>query len=142
MRRAYIDANIAIRYLTDEPGEMARETKDLFAAAERGEVVLVLDEVTVAEIVWVLASFYKLSKEVIKDGLLSFIANEGIEMNDKRGLLVALTLYAEMNVDFVDALLSVHMDRAGVPDLVSYDKDFDRLPGVRRHTPEAFLAAT
>ena len=71
---------------------------------------------------------------------LLILAAPGIEMADKRRVLLALTLYARQNVDFVDALLSVHMQRAGVPDLVSYDKHFDRLPGVRRQTPEAFLA--
>ena len=61
-------------------------------------------------------------------------------MENKRGVLLALTLYAELNVDFVDALFSVHMQRAGVPDLVSYDKHFDRLPGVRHRTLQEFLA--
>jgi len=141
MRRAFIDANIAIRYLTNEPGDMAREVKALFAAAERGEVVLLLDEITVAEIVWVLSSFYKFDRRTIQEGLISFIAHPGIAMHDKQGVMLALMFYAEQNVDFVDALLSVHMDRAGVHNLVSYDRDFDRLPGVRRHTPEDFLAS-
>jgi|AMFO01.1.fsa_nt_gi Predicted nucleic-acid-binding protein, contains PIN domain len=139
MRRAYLDANIVLRYLTDEPWDMAQEAAALFAAAERGEVQLLLDELTVAEVVWVLASFYKLHREAIRDGLTSFLANEGIVMDDKRGVLLALTLYAKWNVDFVDALLSVHMQRTGVPDLVSFDKHFDRLPGVRRRTPGGIL---
>ncbi len=139
MRRAFLDANIVLRYLTDEPWEMARAAAALFAAAERGEVQLLLDELTVAEVVWVLASFYRLHRDAIADGLISFLANEGIVMDDKDGVLLALTLYAQQNVDFVDALLSVHMQRAGVPDLISYDRHFDRLPGVRRWPPEAWL---
>ncbi len=140
MKRAYLDANIVLRYLTDEPWEMAQEAAALFAAAERGEVLLVLDELNIAEVVWVLASFYKLHRETIRDGLTSFLANPGIHVADKRGVLLALALYAELNVDFIDALLSVHMQRANVPDLVSYDKHFDRLPGVRRRTPGEILA--
>jgi len=69
-----------------------------------------------------------------------FLTHPGILMENKRGVLLALTLYAKLNVDFVDALLSVHMQRAGVPDLVSYDKHFDRLPGIRRQRPQEFLA--
>ena len=140
MKRAYIDANIVIRYLTDEPWGMAREAEALFMAAERGEAALVLDEITVAEVVWVLSSFFKASKEEIKEGLLAFIANEGIEMADKKGILLALALYADINVDFADALVSVHMARNGVPDIVTYDKHFDRLPGVQRVSPKDFLA--
>jgi len=140
MKRAYIDANIVIRYLTDEPWEMAREVETLLKAAERGEVILVLDEITVAEVVWVLSSFYKASKVVIKDNLLSFIGHEGVEMADEEGVLLALTLYADLNVDFADALLSVRMFKDGVPDLITYDKHFDRLPGVQRVSPKEFLA--
>ncbi len=135
MRHAYLDANIILRYLTDEPWEMAREAEALFAAAERGQVQLLVDEITIAEVVWVLASFYKLPRTAIQEGLISFLANPGIWMHDKHGVLVALTLYAELNVDFVDALLSVHMQRVGVSRIVSYDEHFDRLPGVRRVSP-------
>ena len=140
MKRAYIDANIVIRYLTDEPWEMAREVEALLRAADRGEVVLMLDEITVAEVVWVLSSFYKASRTVIKESLLSFIGHEGVEMADEAGTLLALTLYAELNVDFADALLSVRMYKNRVPDLVTYDRHFDRLPGVHRVSPRDFLA--
>jgi len=140
MKRAYIDANIVIRYLTDEPWEMAREVEALLKAAERGEVVLMLDEITVAEVVWVLSSFFKASKEEIKENLLTFIGHEGVEMADEAGVLLALTLYADLNVDFADALLSVRMFNNHVPDLVTYDRHFDRLPGVNRVSPSEFLA--
>ena len=140
MKRAYIDANIVIRYLTDGPWEMAREVEALLRAADRGEVVLMLDEITVAEVVWVLSSFYKASRTVIKESLLSFIGHEGVEMADEAGTLLALTLYAELNVDFADALLSVRMYKNRVPDLVTYDRHFDRLPGVHRVSPRDFLA--
>ena len=61
-------------------------------------------------------------------------------MADEAGVLLALTLYADLNVDFADALLSVRMFKEGVPDLITYDKHFDRLPGVRRVSPKDFLA--
>ncbi len=140
MKRTFIDANIIIRYLIDEPWEMAREAEALFEAAERGEVILMLDEITVAEVVWVLSSFYKANREVIKKSLLTFIANEGVMMADKEGMLLALTLYTDMNVDFANALISVHMSRSRVQDIVSYDKHFERLPGVNRVSPKEFLA--
>ena len=142
MKQAYVDTNILLRFITGAPREQAMQARALFAAAECEEVILLLDEITVAETVWVLSSFYKFKKREIAQVLVPILGNEMLKLPDRRGMLVALTLFAEQNVDFVDALLSVHMDRAGVPDLVSYDKDFDRLPGVRRHTPEAFLAAT
>ncbi len=139
MKWAYVDTNILLRFITGTPKEQALQAKRLFAAAEQGETRLIIDEIVVAEAVWVLTSFYKFSKERVSEVLIPILAAPGIEMFDKDGVLLALTLYAQQNVDFVDALLSVHMQRAGVPDLISYDRDFDRLPGVRRWSPDVWL---
>jgi len=139
MKWAYVDTNILLRFITGTPKEQALQAKRLFAAAEQGEMRLIIDEIVVAEAVWVLTSFYKFSKERVSEVLIPILAAPGIEMFDKDGVLLALTLYAQQNVDFVDALLSVHMQRAGVPDLISYDRDFDRLPGVRRWSPDVWL---
>ncbi len=140
MKLAYVDTNILLRFITAAPAEQAVQAKKLFAAAESGKVRLFLDEIILAESVWVLSSFYKFSKMDIKKVLLPILANEGIELRNERDILLALTLFADMNVDFVDALVSVHMARNGVLDIVTYDKHFNRLPGVKRVSPGDFLA--
>ena len=140
MKRAYVDTNILLRFITAAPIEQAVQARELFAAAERGEIALILDEIIVAETVWVLSSFYKFSKKEIKEVLLPLLANGGIEVRKERDILLALTLFADMNVDFADALVSVHMDRTSVSDIVTFDKHFQRLPGVNRMSPKEFLA--
>ena len=89
-----------------------------------------LDEIVLAEAVWVLSSLCKFSKDDICDALQVIIANQGIEMKNEMGALLALTLYADMNVDFEDALISVHMGRARIEEIYTFDKHFKRLPGV------------
>ncbi len=133
--RAYVDANVILRFITGDPPEMAREAKALFEAADRGEITLALDEIIVVEVVWVLHSFYKIEKNKIKQVMQAFIANEGVEMADKMDILLALTLFADKNVDFADALVSVHMNQNDVRGIFTFDRDFDRLPGVKRLTP-------
>jgi len=135
--RAYVDANVILRFITGDPPEMALKAKTLFEAADRGEVTLALDEIIVAEVVWVLHSFYKIEKDKIKQVMQTFIANKGIEMADKTGALLALTLFADQNVDFADALVSMHVNRDGVSGIFTFDRHFDRLPGVKRLTPGA-----
>ena len=140
MKLAYVDTNVLLRFITAAPVEQAAQARTLFAAAESGEVVLILDEIIVAETIWVLSSFYKFSKKEIKEVLLPILANRGIKVRNERDILLALTFFADMNVDFADALVSVHMDGNGVPDIVTFDKHFDRLPGVNRMSPKEFLA--
>ncbi|MBA2276134.1 MAG: hypothetical protein H0W06_00090 [Chloroflexia bacterium] len=47
----------------------------------------------------------------------------------------ALDLYAETNIDFVDALNVAHIERAGWDSLVSFDQHYDRIPWVLRREP-------
>jgi len=135
MKRAYVDTNIILRFITGTPADQTERARRLFEAAERGNIVLVLDEIVLAEAVWVLSSLYQFSKAEIRDILQTVIAHPGIEMKDKMGMLLALSLYAEANVDFEDALISVHMARDGIEEVYTFDKHFKRLPGVRPLSP-------
>ena len=128
--RVYVDAGVILCFITGDPPEMAEKARSMFEAADRRELVLALDAIILAEVVWVLQSFYKIDKRKIVQVLQAFIANDGVEMPDKSEGLYALALFAEKNVDFADALVSVHMNRDGVTGIFSFDKHFDRLPGI------------
>ena len=85
-----------------------------------------------------LSSFYKFSKETIRDVLQVIIANRGIEMEDEKGALLALTLYADMNVDSEDALIAVHMGRNRIDEIYTFAKHFERLPRVVPLHPKSY----
>jgi predicted nucleic acid-binding protein len=53
----------------------------------------------------------------------------------KRMYLRALDLYVAMNIDFVDALSVAQTERAKVTTILSFDRDFDRVPGITRQGP-------
>ena len=135
MKRACVDTNVVLRFLTGDPPEMAAQARVLFAGVERGELALMIDEIVMAEAVWVLHSFYHYASADIARVGQELLSHPGIEANDKPGLLVALYVFAQENIDFADALLAVHMQRRGVADIFSSDSHFDRLPGVIRRAP-------
>lgn len=137
MRRVAVDANVIVRFLTADPPDMAQRAADLFAAADRGEVVLELDDIVLAETVWVLRSFYGQPVIDIARTLQQFLSHAAIQVDDEAILIEALSLFAEHNVDFADALLAARMRRRGTTDVISFDRHFDRLPGVRRIEPGA-----
>ena len=137
MMRAYVDANVILRFLTGDPPDLAARARAVFDAVERGELTLIVDEIVVAEVVWVLDSFYDYPSPQIGQVVGELLSHEGLEADDKPGLLAALSLFADKNVDFADALVAVHMDRAGVQEIFSFDRHFDRLPGVIRRSSAA-----
>lgn len=135
MKRASVDANVILRFLTGDPPEMAAQARALFDAVDRGEITLVVEEIVVAETVWVLHSFYGYGHHEIGRVMQQLLSHPGLEADDKAGLLTALHLFAEKNVDFADALVAVHMGRRGLQDIFSFDSHFERLPGIVRRSP-------
>ena len=60
----------------------------------------------------------------------------GLRLPHKRIYVRALDLYASSPfIDFEDALAASHMEQRGVTEIVSYDKDFDLVPGLQRVEP-------
>ena len=135
MRRAYVDANVILRFLTGDPPDMAAQARSLFEAVEQGKLILVIDEIIIAETVWVLKSFYGYSSHEIARVLQELLSHEGLEADDKAGLLSALNHFSHKNVDFPDALVAVHMQQRSVGEIFSFDQHSDRLHGIVRSTP-------
>jgi predicted nucleic acid-binding protein len=130
-----IDANIILRYLRDEQTDHGERAARLFAAVAAGALSVTLEDVVVAEVAWTLASFYRLPKQEIATILLTLLAEDGIHNPDKETLQLALALFAQWNLDFADALLAAKAFASGDNALYSYDRDFDRIPGLHRQEP-------
>ena len=128
MRRLWLDANVIIRFLTGEPVDHHAKTVRLMARAERGEVELVVSDLILAEVVWVLRTFYKFSMEQIAEVLLAFVSSPGIHASDPELQIRAIELARDKNVDFVDAYLALTAAARREP-VCTFDKtDFKRLP--------------
>ncbi len=130
-----IDANVLLRFLTNEPVDHAERAAKLLGAVMAGEFDAYLEEVILAEVVWTLNRFYRMPRADIAAALLNLLADDHILAADKDALRLALIFFAERNVSFVDAYLAAKALQAGDPVVYSFDRDFDRIPGVRRVEP-------
>lgn len=137
MNQAWVDANVILRHLTQEPANQAEQALALFRAAQDGQVLLWVDPITIAECVWVLTSVYGHGRGEIAKTLADFLAADGIAADDQEVLITALRLFAAHNVDFADAMLAARMMRHDVTRVYSFDRDFDHLPGIERLDPGA-----
>ena len=130
MRRAFIDANVILRYLTKDPPEMAEAALKTFIDAQEGKVLLLITPLTVAEVIWVLESFYGYSKNQIAETLTKLLVCDGLEVESLDFLLEALALYEEKNLDFADAFLGLTALRKGLPTIYSFDRHLNRVDGI------------
>ncbi len=129
--RAFIDTNILIRHLTNDPPEMGARATAFLAEADE----LLLPDLIVAEIVYVLESFYEVPREQIAVLLRSVIAFPAIATLDSALLLRSLEVYEVHRIDFAEAYLVASAERAGVHDIASFDRSLGRVSTVARIEP-------
>jgi predicted nucleic-acid-binding protein len=104
--------------------------KNLFAASDRGELVIVILESVLAECVYVLESFYDRTRPEIAAALKTIITGTGVEMDHRAVNVDALERYAHTTANFVDCLIAAAAVEQGAP-VASFDRDFRNFSDVR-----------
>ena len=132
----WLDTTIILRYLTGDDSVKAQACLARFQRVPQGQEELATTETIIAEITYVLTSEYQLSHPEIAARLRPLLALRGLKLSDKRVVQRALERYRESSrLDFEDALSVEHMERLGIRPIVSYDRDFDRVPEIVRQEP-------
>ena len=131
----FLDANILLRHLTgDHPDHSPRATAYL-GRIERGELQVRTSETVIFETVFTLQRHYKQPRAAIRDALLPLIDLPGIVLRGKRRLRRAFALYVDLALPFADAYHVALMESLRLDEIVSFDRDFDRVPGIVRVEP-------
>ena len=65
MKKRFVDTNIFLRYLTADDTLKYSKCKALFERAVSGKEILVTSGMVIAEVIWTLLSYYKVSKEEV-----------------------------------------------------------------------------
>ena len=128
---AFVDTNVVVRHFTGDPPALARRATDYLGS---GEVLLVPDLI-VAEVVYVLESFYEAPRSQIADAIRALVAFDSIVVVDPALLLRAIELYEVERIDFADAYLVANAETTGIGRVASFDRDLDRLAGIERVEP-------
>ena len=127
-----VDAKVLLRYLVGDVERQAAQATVLLHAVEREEVAVVCDPVTLAEVVWVLSSFYQLPHQAISEALLPVIQAPGFLISDKSRYVRALHLFATSVRHFGDACAcAAALDDCG-GQLYSFDRKLSKVAGINR----------
>jgi predicted nucleic acid-binding protein len=130
--RLFVDANLFLRYLTNDIPAQAEALERLLRRAEAGEVTLVTNAMVVAEIVWTLESYYGLSPADIRAKVWAMLNTPGLEVAEAELVGSAVDVYAEQNVDFIDAYNAGWMKQRDITTICTFDRrHFGRLDGIR-----------
>lgn len=119
---SFIDTNLFIRYLTNDDPQKAEAVEKLLLNAKSGTAKLVTSHLVIAELVWVLASYYGQSNSTISDLLRAMLNTEGLTVEHGEIIENSLDIFEEENIDFVDAYIISFMRSRSITRLYSYDK--------------------
>jgi len=134
--RVFADTNLFLRYLTNDVPAQADAVEQILHRASGGELVLVINSLVIAEIVWTLESYYGLPRDSIRAKILAILNTPGLEAADGDLLLQAISWYADKNVDFVDAFNAAWLLAHGLETSYTFDrKHFSRIEGVTVRVP-------
>jgi predicted nucleic-acid-binding protein len=129
-KRKLVDTNLIVRYLVQDHFKHAQAAGKLFAACDRGDVMIVVLPAVLAECVFVLESFYEHPRRDIGSALGRLITSPGVEISEAEIHLDALHRYRETKAHFVDCLIAATAKAQDIP-VATFDEDFRRFPDVR-----------
>ena len=135
MAIAFLDTNILLRHLLQDHAEQSPRATAYLAAIERGDVRVRIAETVIFETVFTLQRQYGQPKAAIRDVLVPLIELPGIILPGKRRMREVFDMYVDLNISFVDAYHAALMRRLGLRDIVTFDRQLNRVPGVRRIEP-------
>lgn len=128
---AFVDTNVLIRHLTgDPPAQAPMATRYLDQASQ-----LLLPDLILAEVAYVLESYYEVTRLQVAEILRSVLAFRAIRVVDDVLLQRAVELYEAYGLDFADAYLVASAERTGVGVVASFDRGIDRVGTVAREEP-------
>src|SRR3972149_10991054 len=135
MALPFLDTNVLLRHLLQDHTEQSPRATAFLSKIEAGEVKARIADTVVFETVFTLQRHYKQSKADIRDNVLPLIELPGIVLPGKRLFRDAFDLYVDLNLPFADAYHASLMRSLGLAEVVTFDEDFDRIPGVSRRDP-------
>jgi predicted nucleic-acid-binding protein len=132
----FVDTNIFLRFLVNDIPEQADACEAIFRKAVAGEEALYTTDMVIAEIVWVLESYYDLSRSEVRTKVEKILNTQNLTCDSKETIICALVLYDEKRIDYIDAYNACIIRMKGIGEIYSYDKHYDRLSWLKRTEPE------
>jgi predicted nucleic acid-binding protein len=133
---ALLDTNPILRHVLDDHSDHSPRAHALFERIEQGQERVRLTDAVVFEAVFTLERLYRVPRAPIETTLLDLLQLPGIALPGKRFYRRVFDLWVRQpRLSFADCYHAVLVGRLGLTGLISFDRDFDRVPGLVRREP-------
>ncbi len=127
-----LDTNIIIRFLLQDHPKQFTAAVNLLKNLKQD---LLLTDVTVAEVIWLLTTHYKFSRELAVEKIYLILNFPNIQSN-KSILIRTLYFYRNFSIDYIDAYLAAYSEEENMEGIYSFDKDLDKIKEIKRFAPK------
>lgn len=135
MAMPFLDTNILLRHLLADHPQQSPKATALLTRIERGELRVRTADTVIFEAVFTLERHYRRPKAEIREALLPLIELPGIVLPGKRRFRRVFDRYVGLNLPFADAYHAVLMEHLKLSEIVTFDQNFDAIPGIKRVEP-------
>jgi len=125
-----IDTNILIRLFVEDDKMKVDEIKALLNSDDK----FLIPDIIIAEIIWVLSSFYKQDKTSVIEKISSLVCFKSI-ISNKDLILNAINKWQYNNISFIDAYLLATTEELNIKTFYTYDKKLSKLSKVKATEP-------
>jgi predicted nucleic-acid-binding protein len=132
-----LDTNVLLRWLLRDDKPQAEAVDKFLRAAFRIKDSLFVADLALAEIVWVLEGNETPLAQIARI-IRSILNKPEIQCENRERLLAAITLYEAHQVDFIDACQAALVQEKRMDAVVSFDRDFAKLPVVHLNPTVSF----
>lgn len=135
MALPFLDTNVLLRHLLQDVPDQSSRCTAYLQRIERGEIQVRTADTVIVETVFTLQRSYKILKADIAAALVPLINLPGIVLPNKRRFRTAFDLYLILNLPFADAYHAAVMRSLKLTEIVTFDQEFNRVPGISRQEP-------
>ncbi len=132
MATSFLDTNVLVYHLTQNHPVQSPLATAILKRIEDGELVVRTSDFVVFETVFTLQRVFKMSRQDIATHLLPILELPGIALPSLNRIRAVFDLFVESPAGFADCYHAVLMQRLGITEVFSFDRDFDKLPGIIR----------
>lgn len=115
-----LDTNVLVRHFTNDPPALAAKARSFLQVTEG----LFLVDLVVAEIVYVLESYYEAPRAEVAEHIRSALGSPRVGVADAPLLWRAVELYELQRLDFPEAYLAALAEASGAS-VASFDRSLD-----------------
>ncbi|NTW66996.1 MAG: type II toxin-antitoxin system VapC family toxin [Nitrospirae bacterium] len=127
----FVDTNVFLRFFVRDVEAQYEKARALFEKADAGKIKLETSELVIAEIVWVLESFYGFTRKEIAEVLGTLLASRNLKIANQAKIAHAAGLYSSGNLDFIDAYNIAYMRTKEYTRIATFDsKHYKKVEGI------------